>query len=111
MILVTEIPLYPDPAFTQSVTLDQISFQMRFYVNTRTALYHFDLFDAVENPVALGIALLPYTKLCELPSLSQYGLHGYFVMMPINSNTIFEEVPVSAIWEKYGLLYISEPTV
>lgn len=108
MITVTPILMYSDPDYTVSVTLDSLSFKMRFYSNTRNNLKHFDIYDALGVPVVLGVAITPYFKILEQPSLQEFGLKGYFVMMPYNPATVFENVALSELPEKYGLLYISE---
>lgn len=105
---VTFVTMYADPDYTISVTLEDKSFKMRFYSNTRNNLKHFDLYDAFDVPVILGTPLVPNLSIFENIDLSLFGLTGIFRMIPYNFNTVFEEVLLPQLPEKYFLVYLSE---
>lgn len=105
---VTNITMYADPDYTVSVNLENNSFKMRFYSNTRNNLKHFDLYDAFDTPVALGTPLVPNLLIFENLDMSSFGLTGVFMMAPYNQNTVFEDVLLSQLPEKYFLVYLSE---
>lgn len=105
---VTNIAMYPDPEYSLSVDLESKSFKLRFYSNTRNNLKHFDLYDAFDTPVVLGTALVPNLLIFENLDISPFGLTGVFVMLPYNESTVFEDVLLAQIPEKYFLVYLSE---
>ncbi len=105
MSVVTVIKLFPDAAYTTDVILDEKSYSLRFYVNARTQLYHFDVINALGEDIALGLPLLPDTDTYANAGYPDAPV-GYFYLAPFSSNTVFEEVSPAAVAEKYAFFYI-----
>jgi len=63
-----EIPIESEvPAFKHRVDLDDRTYVLNYYFNTRSAMWHMDVMDADENPLLMGRAM---TVDCDL--LFQY---------------------------------------
>lgn len=102
------LPIYPDPFYDYTVDLQGESIKLRFVVNVRQNLYHFDVVSDSDVVIVEGVALLPNTPLCERYDLSSFGLTGYFYLAPINLNTSFENLSTESLPDYYQFFYVFE---
>jgi hypothetical protein len=60
----SEVPIiYNDAAFKMRTTLDNVEVVLDFEWNSRTSLWTMSIYDAAENPLVLGLALVVDTFL------------------------------------------------
>lgn len=72
------LPLFADADYEYSVALQGNSYVLRFIYNERMKLYTISLYDADNNPIVVGEALVP-----NYPMFFEYALYpltGYFWM-------------------------------
>lgn len=85
---IVQLPLYTDNIYRYGATLEEESKQFTFYWNSRTASWHMDIHNEDLTVVVQGIALVAqYPMLVDYP-LTQYGLNGYFMLLPINASQV-----------------------
>ena len=60
-----------DPRFALSVPLDGVDFSLAFAWNTRDERWYMDVYDADENPLAVGVPLV-----VDVPLLQKYATDG-----------------------------------
>ena len=99
------IPLDPSSFYGLSISLEGNSYNIDFTYNERAELYFISLFDADNNPIVTGEALVP-----EYPIFLDYflpNLTGYFWLARKGTLTgePYKEFP-DKISEYYNLFYI-----
>lgn len=95
------LPLAADGAYDYTINLGKSSFRFVFELNTRQNLYHFSIYDKNENPLFLGVALLPMAyENIKLPEAD-----GVLVLLPQNSSIQFDQVPATSLLEKYSFIF------
>lgn len=102
-----ELPLYSDLKYRYGLSLEGQSWQFTFYWNTRCSQWHMDLRSEDQSPVILGYGLVPQYPMMVDYNLEDYGLSGYFLLLPINStisNKITEESSIMP--EFFSLFYV-----
>ena len=107
--VITELPLYSDPHFSYSVSLEKVNRALEFKWNSRTSTWSFNVVNDNGEVVVQGIKLvLNYPILVDY-RLAEKGLTGYFFLadageFPSNKlSTAPEEI---AQW--YRLFYVYE---
>lgn len=53
------LPLFDDADYSYSIALEGNSYVLRYIYNERMQLYTFNLYDAENNPIVVGEALVP----------------------------------------------------
>lgn len=98
------LPLYADPVYDYTINLGNSSFRFEFLLNERQGIYHFNIFDANENPLYLGLPFLPrvYTEVV-LPEAP-----GVFAVFPQKPDLVWEDTPFSVLFEKYSFIFFEE---
>lgn len=62
-----ELPTYPDePLYVVEVTLDGVTFRLRFDYNQKADRWYFSIFDAGGVALRRGLKVLPYLDLLRL---------------------------------------------
>ncbi|ATN92783.1 hypothetical protein QGX11_gp020 [Pseudomonas phage PPSC2] len=105
--IAVELPLYSDLKYRYGTTLEGVAWQFTFYWNERCSQWQFDLRQEDQTPILLGYALVPQFPMCVDYNLEDYGLTGYFVLLPINatiSSKITEESSIMP--EFFSLFYV-----
>lgn len=72
------LPLFSDPYYSYSITLEGESYILEFLYNERMGLYTFGLYTPEQQPIVVGEALVPTTPL--LLDYAIEGLNGYFLL-------------------------------
>jgi len=79
-----ELPLYSDLDYRYSISLEGVSWQLRFYWVQRAKSWHIDIRQDNNAPVVLGYALVAQYPILEDFHLETFGLTGRFLLMPVN---------------------------
>lgn len=81
------LPLFPDPSYSYSVSFQGNSYVIEFTYNERVQLYFINLYDAENNPIVLGEALVP-----NYPIFKDYALFPLtgFIWMEEKADIISE---------------------
>lgn len=83
---IIELPLYTDLLYRYGVTLEEEAKQLTYYWNSRCAQWHFDIHNEDQTVVVQGVPIVAqYPILVDYP-LSEHGLTGYFMLLPINNS-------------------------
>lgn len=79
-VRVVELPLYQDAFYSYSVSLERVSYTIKFRYITRMQKWVFDLYTRDNLPVLLGQVIVP-----EHPIALDYvtPLSGYFWLAPL----------------------------
>lgn len=79
----TTIPLYQTPDYRYYVSLEKVSYQIRFYYNERAERWIVDLSYSSGEPIVLGAALVS-----QYPMFYDYDLdmNGFFWLEPIGKS-------------------------
>lgn len=99
------LPLFPDADYDYGIALQGNSYILRFIYNERMKLYTISLYDADNNPIVVGEALVP-----NYPIFFEYALYpltGYF-WMEEKANIVsqpYQTYPEN-IDEYYNLYYV-----
>tara|TARA_R110000744_G_C19371770_1_gene563166 strand:+ start:36674 stop:37000 length:327 start_codon:yes stop_codon:yes gene_type:complete len=101
------LPLYSDYFYSYNVSLEGVSYNIKFKYNTRSQQWSFDLYSRDNTPVILGIVLVP-----NYPIMFDYeidNLTGYFWLteIPSISDNKIEQYP-EALNKYYRLYYTYE---
>lgn len=99
------LPLFSDADYEYSIALQGDSYILRFIYNERMQLYTISLYDADNNPIIIGEALVP-----SYPIFLEYAIYpltGYFYMEE-KANILSEPYKVypDQIDQYYWLYYI-----
>ncbi|PUB40056.1 hypothetical protein C8K58_11442 [Pseudomonas sp. GV047] len=102
-----EMPLYSDTKYRYGISLEGKSYQFTFYWNERCSQWQVDLRQDDQTPLVLGYALVPQYPMMLDYTLEEYGLTGYFLLLPINS-TISNKITESSniMSEFFSLFYV-----
>lgn len=106
-ILSVEMPTYSDTVYTFSMSLEGQSLFFKFYWNSRAKSWHMDIKQADLTPVVLGSAIVPQYPMMLDYTLEDYGLTGYFLLLPSNNSVVSQlsDEP-SVMSEFFTLLYV-----
>lgn len=99
------IPLFADPFYSYSISLEGNSYTLQFLYNERAQLYFLSMLDAENNPVVLGEAVVP-----TYPIFRDYALpllSGWF-WLEEKANILSEPYKVypDKLNEYYNMYYI-----
>lgn len=70
------LPLFDNPVYEYSVALEGVSYRLKFTYNDRCSCYFMDIKDADNNPLVLGVGLVPTYPICTDYRIQ--GLTGFF---------------------------------
>lgn len=106
-IVYVKLPLYRDADYEYTVSLERVSYKLRFYYNERMEQWIADLRYANNDPIVLGEAVSP-----EYPLFVDYRLEltGFFWLEPIGKSkneTISNPLEID---KYYNLFYFYEDT-
>lgn len=97
--------LFPEPFYTYTIAFQDNSYILEFVYNERARLYFINLYDAENNPIVLGEALVP-----NYPIFLDYALYPLtgFLWMEEKANIISEAYKAypDSIDQYYNLFYI-----
>jgi hypothetical protein len=104
------LPLFEDAAYDYTVALEGESYTLRFLYIERMKMYTINLYDADNNPIVLGEALVP-----NYPIFFDYALfplNGYFYMSE-KANLLSEPYKTypDKLDQYYNLYYIYDSGV
>lgn len=79
-VKVVNLPLYSDAFYSYAVSIERVSYFIKFRYNTRTKKWYFDLFTRDNQPVLVGQAIVP-----EYPITFDYvnPYSGFFWLEPL----------------------------
>lgn len=99
------LPLYPDPDYTYVTTIEQIAYRLRFCFNIREQTWFLDVRYANNDPIALGVALIP-----NYPVLIDHDtpFSGFFYLSSIGEEKNQTVQNPYEIWKYYELYYGGE---
>ncbi len=104
-----ELPLYSDPSYQYSASVENKSRLFRFKWNDRTTSWHMDVLNDDGTEILLGIKLVPQYPIVVDYQFDSYGITGYFILMQKNAkqlgrdNSLITDIP-----ERYTLFYVFE---
>lgn len=104
-LMYVNMPLFPDAFYTYSMAFEGNSYNLEFIYNERSKLYFINLYDADNNPIVVGEALVP-----GYPIFLDYALFpltGY-LFMEENASILAEPYKTfpDSIDQYYSLFYI-----
>lgn len=85
-ITTIELPLYSEKRYRYSTNIEGQSWQLTFRWNQRAGQWHLDLHKEDQTPVLLGQALVSQYPMFLDYNLEDFGLTGYFLLIPINTS-------------------------
>ncbi len=86
--VITELPLFSDPMYRYGTSIEDTSKQLTFYWNSRASTWHMDIHNEDQTLVVQGIALVAQYPLLADQRLEQYGMTGYFLLLPDNESQV-----------------------
>lgn len=99
------MPLFSDPYYTYTIAFQGNSYILEFIYNERSQLYFINLYDADNNPIVLGEALVP-----NYPIFADYALFPLtgFIWMEEKANITGEPYKTypDSIDQYYNLYYL-----
>ena len=101
------LPFFTDYKFSYTAPLEGENKVFNFYWNERASCWYMDLRQEDNTPILLGIRLVANYPLCVDYPLKQFGMNGYFLIVPKGDNnpqSIF--TTHNALAEQYILSYI-----
>lgn len=101
------VPLFSDFYYTYSLSLEGESYNLEFLYNERAQQWFLNLLDADNNPVVMGVGVVP-----GYPILQEYAISGLtgFFWMEEKSNIItegYKQYP-EELNQYYNMFYIYE---
>lgn len=102
-----ELPLYQDEKYRYGISLEGVSWQFTFYWNGRAGQWHMDIRREDQTPLVLGQPLVSQYPMLVDYNLSESGLSGYFLLLPVNLGIVknIAEDP-SVVPEFFKLYYV-----
>lgn len=97
-ITTIELPLYTEKRYRYSTSIEGQSWQFTFRWNDRASLWHMDIHKEDQTPIILGHALVPQYPMMLDYILEDFGLSGYFLLLPINT------IISGKITDNYGIM-------
>lgn len=100
------LPLYQEPDYQYTISLERVSYKVRFYFVERVEKWAIDLRYANNDPIILGAFLAP-----EYPLFFDYhieGMSGSFWLEPIGKDKNETIINPYELNEYYRLFYIYE---
>jgi hypothetical protein len=105
----TELPLFNDPVYEYSTSLDGVSFRLLFVWNTYSQTWYLSVEDVNGNPIVSGVPIVTNYPLLIDYDLSEHGLYGSFLFTPITPLGLSPDIPNMRNMDKYvKLFYISK---
>lgn len=80
------LPLYSEKKYRYSTNIEGQSWQLTFRWNDRATQWHLDLHKEDQTPVLLGQSLVAQYPMFVDYVLEDFGLSGYFLLLPTNSS-------------------------
>lgn len=102
--IINILPLYADPDYRYTVTLEGIAYMIRLYFNERVQRWAIDLSYADGTPIILGESLVR-----NYPLFLDYhidGLSGYFYIEEIGKDMNETNNHFYEIWKYFRFYYI-----
>jgi hypothetical protein len=102
-----ELPLYSDPSYQYSASIENQSRQFRFNWNDRTATWQMDLLNDDGTVVFTGQRLVAQYPMFVDYQMDSYGLTGYFILLQKNENQLGSKNSViTDIPDRYTMYYV-----
>lgn len=102
-----EMPLYSDLSYRYSMPLEGKTWQFTFNWNSRCSQWHMDIRRDDQTPILLGYALVPQYPMTVDYTFEDYGLSGYFILLPVNSTISYKLNESSDTMPEFFKLYYS----
>lgn len=102
------LPLFRDSVYEYTSSIQGRAFKFRYSLNSRSRVYHLDLAASDGSSIVQGVPLLPYNTLLSTIPLQEYGLTGYFILLPYADSQEFHGVSPEDIGKYYALFYVYE---
>lgn len=101
------LPLFDEPFYTFSISLEGDSYNLEFVYNERSSKYFINLYDADNIPLVLGEALVPSHRIMENYPL--LNLTGFFWLEEKSDRTSepYKQYP-DKLNQYYNFYYIYE---
>ena len=103
---ITDLPLYTDPYYRYSISLEGQQRYFNFYWNEREGHWHFDVFNAGNVPILLGQKIVESHPIAGDYDLSQSNLSGYFIALPNNQAVMLDTNDLTTLPTLYKFFYI-----
>lgn len=96
------LPLYPDPDYNYFVSLERVSYKLRFYYNERMQQWIMSMYYSDGTPIVLGEAVVD-----QYPIFLDYAIEpsGYFWLEPIGKDQNHTIAHPYEIHQYYNLYY------
>lgn len=97
------LPLFSDPDYKYSFTLERISYRFRFYYNERMETWIMEIRLSDGTPVVMGVPLVPY-----YPMTIDYAdeISGFFWLEPVGENQNETTSNPFELYKYYRLFYV-----
>lgn len=104
-----ELPLYDDACYSYTTGVEGITIKLEFIFIERTSRYIMSVSLDDDTTVVKGCALVARYPMLGYYVLNDFGLSGYFMMLPKSANTAMADVTTTTgIYSKYQLYYVYE---
>ena len=101
------MPLYSDPYYTYSFSLNKIAYNFVFRYSTREACWYMDILTADNVPLIVSVKLVPNFPMLE--GLIVDSLDGVFYLIPLVESNLYKfETDPENISEYFQLVYVYE---
>jgi hypothetical protein len=102
------LPLYDEEDYFYYVPLERTSYKLRIYYNSRIQGWILDLMEGNDEPIVMGMALVP-----NYPIAGDYltSLTGFFWLEAIGAEKNETIINPYELWKYYRLFYIYEDGV
>ena len=105
-LVYTEVPLYQDFYYRYAINLEGQQRNMNFYWNERDGAWLFDLSNLDGSVIIQGQKIVAqYPLMLNLP-ITQYGMTGYFILLPNNLATKVDETDSTVIPQFFKFYYV-----
>lgn len=103
----TQLPIFSDEKYRYGIALQGVSWQMTFHWNERSSQWSMDLRLEDQTAVVLGVPIVPRFPMCQDYNLADYGLDGFFLLLPI-SGSVVETLgdSVEVMKKSFSLFYV-----
>ena len=81
MLVYTVMPLYDEPFYSYDISLNKVSYHIKFIFNQQNNLYTLNLYTSDKTPIVEGVSLVPNYPL--LDNLVHEGWTGFLYMATI----------------------------
>ncbi len=102
------LPLFKEPSYQYSIALEKISRTVKFNWNDRTQTWQMDVYNEDGAALLIGQRLVIQYPMFVDYQLDKYGMTGYFILMPENTEQNNTSTGIAHIPERYVLFYVYE---